>query len=52
MKNRICEYCGAALDYGERCDCREDELWAEEIISLEERRNTDASRRPNIAREQ
>ena len=21
---RICPYCGAALDPGERCDCRED----------------------------
>lgn len=21
MKYRICPYCGAHLDYGERCDC-------------------------------
>ena len=23
MKYRICPYCGAHLDYGERCDCQE-----------------------------
>ena len=21
-KCRVCEYCGAHLDFGERCDCR------------------------------
>ena len=23
---KVCEYCGAHLDAGERCDCRENEL--------------------------
>ena len=23
---KICEYCGAHLDAGERCDCRDNEL--------------------------
>ena len=23
MKYRICPYCGAHLDHGERCDCQE-----------------------------
>lgn len=25
MKFRVCPYCGCALDFGERCDCREEE---------------------------
>ena len=25
MKYRICQRCGAHLDYGERCDCEEQE---------------------------
>ena len=23
---KICEYCGATLDTGERCDCKQDEV--------------------------
>jgi hypothetical protein len=26
MKYRICEYCGANLDYGEKCDCQEEKV--------------------------
>lgn len=26
MRYNICEYCGAALDCGERCDCKENDL--------------------------
>lgn len=25
MKCMICEHCGASLDFGEKCDCRENE---------------------------
>ena len=25
MKYKVCPYCGANLDYGERCDCHEEE---------------------------
>ena len=35
MKYRKCEYCGATLDFGERCECREAEAWAEEVIKME-----------------
>ena len=39
VEYRICPYCGAALDPGERCDCRDREQLQEDIIitgSLEE----------------
>lgn len=25
MKYQVCEHCGAALDFGERCDCTKEE---------------------------
>jgi len=27
---RVCEYCGANLDFSERCDCRDREVSADE----------------------
>ena len=42
MKYTVCKYCGATLDHGERCECREDELWAEELVMLEGLRSTPA----------
>ena len=32
-KFRVCEYCGDHLDYGERCDCR-DNLSREGLVEL------------------
>lgn len=32
MKHRICEYCGASLDFGEKCDCMEEERIREREI--------------------
>ena len=25
----VCDRCGANLDYGEKCDCGEEEVWEE-----------------------
>ena len=38
MKFKVCEYCGETLDFGERCECREAEAWAEEVIRMEQDR--------------
>ena len=34
MGYRICEYCGAALDAGERCDCQDKEESKDERFNI------------------
>lgn len=34
MSYHTCEYCGANLDPGEKCDCKEEDLKLEEWIIL------------------
>lgn len=36
MGHKICPYCGAALDAGEKCDCR-DEAVSSESAALQEK---------------
>lgn len=39
MGHKICPYCGAALDAGEKCDCR-DEAVSSESAALQEKEDT------------